>query len=109
MLARVQVDEGGRYIAWLRRVQPTPAGTFMLDSFRLADNDELDMFPLNEKKVYLHDHSPPTRTMGSCRRCGAYQVSIAEVTAALNAGKRELVLPATAAWRPAPDAPHRLT
>jgi hypothetical protein len=89
-------------------VRPTPAGTLMLDSSQMVDNDELDDFPLNEKTVYLHDHDPATRTMGSCR-CGAYQMSVAEVTTALDAGRRELVLPATSAWHPAPGAPHRLT
>jgi hypothetical protein len=107
LLARVQVDEGGRHIAWLNRVQPTPAGTFGFDSSRLADDDEVSDFPLNEEKVYLHEHDPATRTMGSCR-CGAYQVSIADVSAALDARMPELVLPAIAAWRPPPDAPHRL-
>jgi hypothetical protein len=80
----------------------------MLDSLGIAGADELDVFPLNEKTIYLHDHDPATRTMGSCR-CGAYQMSVAEVTTALDAGRRELVLPATSAWRPAPGAPVRLT
>jgi hypothetical protein len=79
----------------------------MFDSSRWAGDDEIDDFPLNEQKVYLHDHGPATRSMGSCR-CGAYQMSVAEVSAALDARTRELVLPATAAWRPPPDAPHRL-
>jgi hypothetical protein len=109
MLARAQIDDDGAYLAWLRQVQPTPAGTFTLDSSRLADDDALDNFPLKDEKVYLDAHSPATLTMGSCRRCGAYQVSIAEVSAALTARKKELVLPATAAWRPADDAPHRLS
>ena len=77
----------------------------MLDSPRLADSDG---FPLTDETVYLHDHDLATRTMGSCR-CGAYQMSVAEITAALDGGRRELILPATSAWRPAPGAPHRLT
>jgi hypothetical protein len=106
LLARVQRDPSGPYIIWTHPAQPTPAGSFTLDSSQVAD--VITDFPLNEQKVYLRDHSPETRTMGSCR-CAAYQVTVAEVMHAFNAGMKVLELPLSSAWQPTPTAPHRLT
>jgi hypothetical protein len=86
------------YIAW-RSPRAAHAGRHIrLDSSRLADDEDIDDFPSTKRRGYLHDHSPTARTMGSCRH-GAYQVSVNEVIAALNARIQKLVLSASSAWR----------